>query len=110
MVKVDLRLALDQLAGWHVASEDLSDGSVVDERQLNTEAHDYTENQTNDKTFKDAKRLHGSFWAVEEEDHHDVQDGDGASSNQWHFRSQKVQRNCKTNDLGQLDTCKYSRS
>ena len=80
-MKIDLRLAFDKLTGLHVASEDLSDGSIVDERHLNTEAYNYSEDQTDDKTFKDAKRLHGSFWAVEEENHHDVQDGDGASCN-----------------------------
>ena len=80
----------------------------MDERQLNAEADYYSKDQANDETFKDAKRLHGSFWAIEEEDHHDVQDGDGASCNQWHFRSQEIQCNGKTNDLGQLDTRKPS--
>ena len=76
----------------------------MDERHLDAEAYNYSEDQADDETFKDAKRLHRSLWAVEEEDHHDVQDGYGASCDQWHFRSQKVQGNCETNDLSQLDT------
>jgi hypothetical protein len=71
----------------------------MDQRQLDAKAKDHGDDQEHDKHLKAPYALHGPFWAVEEQDYHDVDDGNGASRDQRYLGDQKVQCNGKSNHL-----------
>ena len=88
MFEQDVPLWFDEDRGWQVASKDFSHCGVLDERQLETETDDDAHDQCSDEALEDPQSPHGAGWAVEDQNHKDVDNGDCTSGDQRDIEEQ----------------------
>jgi hypothetical protein len=96
----DVRLRLNELLGWQVATKDGAYGSILDEGHLDAEADDDREDEGHDEELEGAQAPEGAGWAVEDENEQDVDDGDGAARYEGDLRDEEVDGYCCADDLG----------
>ncbi|KFY02233.1 hypothetical protein V490_00565, partial [Pseudogymnoascus sp. VKM F-3557] len=94
LVMGDVRLRLNELLGWQVATKDGAYGSILDEGHLDAEADDDREDEGNDEELEGAQAPEGASWAVEDENEQDVDDGDGAARYEGDLRDEEVDGYC----------------
>lgn len=77
---LNVPLGFDQGAGRNVASEDVANVCIFDERELDAETDDDAKNKQADTELKHSQATHGAIRSIKDEDKHDVDNGDGDTS------------------------------
>jgi hypothetical protein len=94
-----LPFGLDQCSGRQISLQHIPHRCLLDKRQLYAEANDNADDETADKALKGAQALHGPVRPVEDENDHDVQDGQRTAGHQRQRREQQVQCDRRANNL-----------
>jgi hypothetical protein len=91
--------SLHENARGEVAAEDFGGGGVLDEGELDAKANDDGQDEEHDKDLECAQSLHWAGGAVEDQDEHDLQDGNGAACDQRDLGNQEIDGNGSPNHL-----------
>jgi len=82
-----------------VPSEYLPNLSISDQRELNTEAYNNANDQKTDEELEYSETSHRSGWVVEDEDKHDVDNGEGTSRDEGDLVGEEVEGDRCADDL-----------
>ena len=90
---------LDEGARGEVPAEDVGDGGIFDEGELDAEADDNGEHEKHDEVLERSQAPHRPVGAVEEEDQQDLQNGERAAGYQRDLGYQQIQSNGRPDNL-----------
>lgn len=77
----------------------MANAGVGDHGELDAETSHYAHDQNADAELKDAQAFHVASWVVEDEDEHDIDDGESTSCYKWDLGRQEVEGNGGADDL-----------